>query len=559
MIAATRHFLLPIALALVLSLKAEGQAPAPQPAYRIRGMVINALTGEPVSGAAVGIVPVKNLAAAQSVVTGQDGSFDFQKLRAGKYSLQAQGHGFSQQAFNEHEQFSTAIVVGPNLDSENIQFRLWPDATLSGTVSDEQNEPVQNAQLMLLKAEDRMSSVRETARAASDDQGHYRFSHIRPGRYYLAVSAQPWYADRQWFQEPISEGESGPEQGSAGDQPSAPEPTARQSASSRELNVVYPITYYPGSTDPAGATAVVVKPGDRVIADMALFPVPALYLRVREPSADLSQPLAVTLLEYLVGGARQPVPAAVRMGKGVVELGGIPPGHFLLTARMPGPKPAMREKLIDIFTDTETELSDASSVPVITGLIVAGNGQPISRPAYVHLFNHSSGQELMARSSAKGEFEIKGEHLDPGKYDVQIMGIADRWVESVSASGGKASGSEVEISAGSVVQMRITVSSRAERVDGTALSDGKPFAGAMIVLVPEDLENHLGRVRRDQSDSDGSFSLLNVLPGRYTVVALANGWDLDWQSPGVLQPYLDRGTPLKVPSEPVLPIKVTVE
>jgi hypothetical protein len=47
--------------------------------------------------------------------------------------------------------------------------------------------------------------------------------------------------------------------------------------------------------------------------------------------------------------------------------------------------------------------------------------------------------------------------------------------------------------------------------------------------------------RRDQSDSDGTFTLREILPGRYTVVAIERGWDLDWQDPAVLKPYLAHG------------------
>ena len=36
--------------------------------------------------------------------------------------------------------------------------------------------------------------------------------------------------------------------------------------------------------------------------------------------------------------------------------------------------------------------------------------------------------------------------------------------------------------------------------------DGKPLAGAMILLVPEDAEMNLPKFRRDQSDSDGTFT-----------------------------------------------------
>ena len=84
------------------------------------------------------------------------------------------------------------------------------------------------------------------------------------------------------------------------------------------------------------------------------------------------------------------------------------------------------------------------------------------------------------------------------------------------------------------------------QVDGVALRDGQPFAGAMIVLVPRDPANNSPLFRRDQSDSDGTFTLPNVVPGQYTVVAIANGWDLEWGNPAALQPYLKGGEAVQV-------------
>ena len=68
----------------------------------------------------------------------------------------------------------------------------------------------------------------------------------------------------------------------------------------------------------------------------------------------------------------------------------------------------------------------------------------------------------------------------------------------------------------------------------------------MIVLVPKDPEANHDRFRRDQSDLDGSFSLANVIPGSYTIVAIENGWDLDWSEPAVLAHYLVHGQTLEV-------------
>jgi hypothetical protein len=55
-----------------------------------------------------------------------------------------------------------------------------------------------------------------------------------------------------------------------------------------------------------------------------------------------------------------------------------------------------------------------------------------------------------------------------------------------------------------------------------------------------------GLSRRDQSDSDGSFSLRDVVPGQYTVVAIEDGWELDWAEPQVIARYLPSGIPVTV-------------
>jgi len=64
--------------------------------------------------------------------------------------------------------------------------------------------------------------------------------------------------------------------------------------------------------------------------------------------------------------------------------------------------------------------------------------------------------------------------------------------------------------------------------------------------VPKNPEANRDRFRRDQSDFDGSFSLPNVIPGTYTIVAIENGWDLDWVTPTALAKYVDYGQKVTV-------------
>jgi uncharacterized GH25 family protein len=181
-------FRLTIVLAVTAAL---GQPPAGQN-FRISGTVVNALSGQPLSHAQVAIGPPQN-GAAQAMMTAEDGRFAFENLRAGKYWLAAEHKGFARQAFDEHESFSTAIAVGPNLISENLIFRLRPDAVISGTIFDEQNEPVRGAQVMLFRRaiDNGHQGIYLQAQEMTDDLGRYRFSRLRPGTYFVVVSAQP--------------------------------------------------------------------------------------------------------------------------------------------------------------------------------------------------------------------------------------------------------------------------------------------------------------------------------------------------------------------------------
>jgi hypothetical protein len=93
---------------------------------------------------------------------------------------------------------------------------------------------------------------------------------------------------------------------------------------------------------------------------------------------------------------------------------------------------------------------------------------------------------------------------------------------------------------------RVVLAAGATDVNGFAKKDGKGMAGAMVVLVPKDAGANWALFRRDQSDSDGSFSLRNAIPGQYTVVAIEDGWGLEWSRPEVIGRYLSRGIPVLV-------------
>jgi hypothetical protein len=96
--------------------------------------------------------------------------------------------------------------------------------------------------------------------------------------------------------------------------------------------------------------------------------------------------------------------------------------------------------------------------------------------------------------------------------------------------------------------------------DGWAESAGQRsqrVSGVMILLAPEDAKDNHILFRRDQSDSDGSFSLLRIIPGRYRLLAIANGWELEWADPKVLDAFQKKSIPIVIHANEKL--KETVE
>jgi hypothetical protein len=78
------------------------------------------------------------------------------------------------------------------------------------------------------------------------------------------------------------------------------------------------------------------------------------------------------------------------------------------------------------------------------------------------------------------------------------------------------------------------------------VKDGKSASGAMVVLLPKSAEGSAGLIRRDQADSDGSFTFHDVVPGQYTVVAIEAGWELDLTQPAVVARFLPKGVAVTV-------------
>jgi len=491
----------------------QGQIPSGP--YRIAGTVVNARGGNPLARTRVTIMDAKIRENIQFVITSDDGRFEFH-VPAGKFALQGAKRGFITAAYNQHDQFSTAIVTGAGIDAENLTLRLSPNAVLTGRVLDEFGEPVRSAQIIVYR-ENRFSGISRISRyrgATTDDQGKYEVTPLDEGTYFVSAKATPWYAVH-----PVS----------------APEGTANAPVQvDPALDVSYPITYYGDTTETDEAAPIPVRGGDRLEADIHLNPAPALHLLFHV--AEGGQVAFPQLQRPSFDGMEDVEPGNVQgVSPGVYELTGIAAGRYMV--RMPDSSGQLKEPTaVNLTSSQELDGSSGNSTSKVK-VTVEGAGAAAGRPTQIQIgLRNSKGRVITSEVDAKGEANFTD--VVPGKYDVLAGSQSEVYsVERITRDGGATSGRTLNVPAGASFSVSLSLVGGSVTVEGFAKRDGKGVSGAMVVLVPNNPEANHDRFRRDQSDLDGSFSLFNVSPGSYTVIAIENGWDLDWAKPAVLAHY----------------------
>ncbi len=492
--------------------------PAPGP-YRIAGVVVNAKTGAPLSQVGVQILDARDQRSLRTVESSNDGHFEF-RVMAGKFGLRGAKHGFITSFYNAHELFSSAVVTGAGLDTEHLALRLPPVAALTGRILDESGDPVRDAEVHIYR-EDHTSGIARivsVTTTTTDDQGAYEATPLDQGTYFIAVHASPWYAVH-----PLAGRDAG--------------------TVDRSLDVAYPITYYGDVTQSEEALPIPVRGGDRLEADIHLNPVAAAHLTLH---SDNQSGISAELLAHSFEGFEGIRSANLQMvSPGVFEINGFAPGRYQLrTMDQSGQVKAASE--MDIASGEELDNSSGRAVGQVKAALQMRDGSKLPEDLSLALRN-TSGNRLAAweRVGEKGEVEFTG--ITPGHYDLLATGDERAFaVDHITVGDEQRAGKSVDVPDGASLEISVFLTGSLANVQGIAKRGGKPAPGAMIVLVPDNPETNRELFRRDQSDLDGTFNLPNVIPGSYTVIAVEDGWDLDWAKPAVLTRFLPKGQTVKV-------------
>jgi hypothetical protein len=240
--------------------------------------------------------------------------------------------------------------------------------------------------------------------------------------------------------------------------------------------------------------------------------------------------------------------AETRFSKsGGMDIVGIPAGHYSVEMGSGASDVASSRYLLDAAMSGTSAVQNAPGASV-SAFVQAPSASRTGSAVYLRLYNHNSGEDLVEAVPENGDVRFK-KQAPPGEYEISLSNTDQGrflFVKTIAVVGAKAVGRTVQIQDGTPVRLKITLGQGAGQLTGRLVRKDQPVVGAMIALVPMAPEHNRVLIRRGQTGSDGSFMIGGIVPGKYTIVPLEHGWDLDWWDPRVLKRYLGNGRSLEV-------------
>jgi hypothetical protein len=534
---------LPLFFALMVAQAVVCQDTSAPSGFSVRGVVVNAVTGQPIPRAQISID--QDLA----MLTGSDGDFSFDNVAAGEHAVSVRKPGYIGFGFFSGGGGVSATrppETGPphrirvGADMPALTFPITPLGMITGHVTLSTADPADGIQVEVYHRELRngRSHWVVVGRARTRSDGAFRIAGLAPGSYMIHTQASR--------DVPASAADGSPVWG-------------------------YPAAYYPGVSDLAAAGVLTLTSGQQTQAEMTLvrqqfFPVTIVVQTSSET------PMNFQILDS--GGQPSGMSAAWDRREGVARAS-VPNGTWTLEAHAYGRAMEFGSATFQVNSapvSFSISVSPVPHIPVIVNSefsVASDPSQPNAAPAVAltAVFADGIGPSSSINTSDAAQPVLN--LSQPGRYwiETESYGNAATYVSSITSGGVDLAANPLVVQPGSVpaaieIALRNDPGTITGQIDsqnpGAAANPNTPGAESQVWVYAIPLFPTTASMHNVMPNSDGQFSFNNLPPGSYRVVACDSRQEIDYHTPEGLAAWAGKGQTVTVDPAGAASVQLTV-
>jgi uncharacterized protein (DUF2141 family) len=550
----------------------DNRRPADTGNGTISGIVTDATDGRPLRRARVRING-DELALARMTITADDGTFSFEGLPAGRYTLNAAKEGHVAMNFGapRPQRPGRSIVLGGTAPTPPVRVGLPRGSVITGAVLSPAGDPAPGVNVMVLasqydvsQGERRLSTV-PNGTVTTDDRGVYRIFGLPAGNYVVAAvprgGAQGLLGDvHVMSQSEVRAALAEVRAGRTATRPGIPEPPrAATIPTEPPRSVTLTPVFYPGTVLQARAAPIDLSAGEvrhGIDIDLEYVPTATVEGLVTVPPGMRVQ---LMIADADPTAANQTTRLLARPGDdGRFSFGRIAPGSYTISARAfpSGARDSPAETSLWGETGVIVAGEDISGVTVslVPALSIAGrvifdsstgfvpNLRSIRLPLPLVSMSGAGSAPLPSVVVDGSRFSITG--VIPGRYRFSSpprgirAPIGPWWLKSMILNGRELLDSELELRE-STDEAVITFGDRASELSGYVREpDGSPLADGFVVVFASERRfwfHNSRRVAGVRLSGQGRYVVRNLPAGEYLLAVTGDIDFNEWFDPEALQ------------------------